>query len=549
MVERIYLQDWFYNAGIVGLLRLLGGETVKGDGLFSKGGARIDGVKIGENFVEVDKELFKDFSRKYYLEAAKREVEVWAIDSLTLGSSEESLKKLRSSLEKVLKNLFPHLKEEIELPRVSKKNLEEVRESLEKALIRVKEEKEKLFRGELPFEEVVEPVAKKWLKRGFFSKGGSNKLYDSWKNLKEKVEEPLRAPLKVFTLKGVKLPCLLCQDRFAKEGLSLSKAISDLVGFNKDNLNLLHLKGKGLANKGIPVCEVCQAVISSLPLGVVKFGSSFLFVNNTFSVEELFKDNQLLKGVLSTSSPFFNFFAKKVLEKERESAKVISLLGTSIIEMELGALPKVKGLNLSYGVAKLLSQSSYYSLLEKFSRAYYQVGSGKNRRSFNLLVEFLENLIEGKRSYSFLYKLFRFFLTSERNKDLKVSYLPLQLHYLNLALFRAKENLEGGMGEITEKELWSLFFGGQELRRALIGRGAENKVNSIAFKLLNALKVGDSHRFMDLLLRIYAGFSLKVPQTFIKTLENEEAFKSAGYSFVAGLLSEREGGLKDGKEG
>ncbi|WP_457678712.1 type I-B CRISPR-associated protein Cas8b1/Cst1 [Thermovibrio sp.] len=549
MVERIYLQDWFYNAGIVGLLRLFGGETIKGDGLFSKGGAQIKGVKIGENFVEVERELFKDFSRKYYLEAAKREVEVWAIDSLTLGSSEESLKKLKSSLEKVLKNLFPHLKEEIELPRVSKKNLEEVRESLEKAFIRVKEEKEKLFRGELPFEEVVEPIAKKWLKRGFFSKGGSKKLYDSWKNLKEKVEEPLGAPLNVLKVKGVKLPCLLCQDRFAKEGLSLSKAISDLVGFNKDNLNLLHLKGKGLANKGIPVCEVCQAVISSLPLGVVKFGSSFLFVNNTFSVEELFKDNQLLKGILSTSSSFFNFFAKKVLEKERESAKVISLLGTSIIEMELGALPKVKGLNLSYGVAKLLSQSSYCELLEKLSKAYYQVGSGKNKRSFNLLVEFLENLIEGKRSYSFLYKLFRFFLTSERNKDLKVSYLPLQLHYLNLALFRAKENLEGGMGEITEKELWSLFFGGQELRRALIGKGAENKVNSIAFKLLNALKVGDSHRFMDLLLRVYAGFSLKVPQTFIKTLENEEAFKSAGYSFVAGLLSEREGGLKDEKEG
>ncbi|WP_456342776.1 type I-B CRISPR-associated protein Cas8b1/Cst1 [Thermovibrio sp.] len=548
MGERIYLQDWFYNAGIVGLLRILGGEVVKNGRLLSKAGAPIDGVRIGENFVEVEKELFKDFAHKYYAEAAKREIEISGIDGLNLGEDESSLKRLRKSLDWVLKNLFPHLKEEIELPKVSKKNLEEVRKSLEKALLRVKEEKVNLLRGELPLS-AVENLAKRWLRRGFFSSGGSNKLYEALENLKQKVEVPLRASVAVLTLKREKLPCLLCQERYAKDGLSLSKAISDLVGFNKDNINLLHLEGRGLANKGLPICEVCQAVVSSLPLGVVRFDGVFLFVNNTYSVEELFNDNQRLKGLLSNSCPLFSFFAEKILAKEKESAKVISLLGTSIIEMELGALPKVKGLNLSYELASLLSKTSFAETLNKFSKAYYQVGSGNNKKSFNILVEFLEDLIQGKRSYSYLYKLFRFFLTAERNRDLNVFYSPLQLHYLNLSLFKAKAYLEGGMDKISEKELWSLFFGGQELRRVLISRNAENKINSLAFKLLNALKTGDSHRFMDILLRVYAGFSLKIPQTFVKSLEDRESFKSAGYSFVAGLLNEKqEGGEKDGKE-
>jgi len=186
MAERIYLQDWFYNAGIVGLLRILGGEVVKNGRLLSKGGAPIDGVRIGENFIEVEKELFKDFAHKYYIEAAKREIEISNIDGLNLGEDESSLKRLRSSLDWVLKNLFTHIKEEIELPKVSKKNLEEIRKSLEEVFLRIKEEKEKLSRGELPLS-VIESLARRWLRRGFFSSGGSNKLYEALENLKEKL--------------------------------------------------------------------------------------------------------------------------------------------------------------------------------------------------------------------------------------------------------------------------------------------------------------------------------------------------------------------------
>ncbi|WP_457755420.1 type I-B CRISPR-associated protein Cas8b1/Cst1 [Thermovibrio ammonificans] len=543
MAERIYLQEWFYNAGIVGLLRLLGGETVKGERLLNKEGLPVEGVKIGENYVEVERQLFKDFAKKYYTEAAKREVEFRSVNSLKVGESEESLKRAKDTVNRLLKELFPHLKGEVELPkRVSKKNLGEASRYIRKAAERVEEEKEKLLRGELPLE-AVEHLAKRWLKRGFFSSGGSNKLYESLKNLQEKVEVPLITPPEVFTVKKRKLPCLLCQERFAKEGVNLSKAISDLVGFNKDNLNLLHLKGRKLANKGLPICEICQAVISLIPLGVVRFGNSFLFINNTTSVQELFSDNQRLRRVLSSSSPLFTFFAEKVLAKEEESAKLISLLGTSVVEMELGALPKVKGLNISYELAELLSDPSFTENLRKLTKAHYRLGSGNKKKSFNLLVEFLENLIQGRRNYSYLYKLFRFLLTADRNREINVAFSPLQLHTLNLALFRAKANLEGRMNRVSENELWSLFYGGQELRRVLTSRGAENRVNSLAFKLLNALKVGDSHRFMDIILRVYAGFSLKVPKGLVKNLEDREAFKSAGYSFIAGLLNEkREGG-------
>jgi CRISPR-associated protein Cst1 len=215
--------------------------------------------------------------------------------------------------------------------------------------------------------------------------------------------------------------------------------------------------------------------------------------------------------------------------------------------MELfSTTPKVKALNLSYALAELLSKGSFREKLEKLTKGYYKV---KGAGSFNLLVEFLERLIEGKRDYSYLFKLFRYYLTQDREKGfLTVGYYPVHLHYLNLCLYEAKANLGEKMEKVSEKELWGFYSSGQKLRRALKERGAENKINSLSFKLLNALKVGDAHRFMDILLRVYAGLSRKVPEGFVKTLEDREAFKSAGYSFVAGLLNETKGGENDGSQ-
>ena len=75
-MERVYLHDWFYNAGIVGLLRALGGERVSGDELLDFSGRRVEGVRIGENFIEVDRGLFDNFGFKYYKTAALKELEL-----------------------------------------------------------------------------------------------------------------------------------------------------------------------------------------------------------------------------------------------------------------------------------------------------------------------------------------------------------------------------------------------------------------------------------------------------------------------------------------
>jgi CRISPR-associated protein Cst1 len=75
---------------------------------------------------------------------------------------------------------------------------------------------------------------------------------------------------------------------------------------------------------------------------------------------------------------------------------------------------------------------------------------------------------------------------------------------------------------------------------------AENKITSIAYKLLNALKVGDVNQFMDTIMRIYLSYEIEIPSTFVKMMGDKEIFFPVGYSFLNGLLErEKEGNIND----
>ena len=95
------------------------------------------------------------------------------------------------------------------------------------------------------------------------------------------------------------------------------------------------------------------------------------------------------------------------------------------------------------------------------------------------------------------------------------------------------------MKDLEERELWYAWNRGLELRELFKKAGQENKVDSVAFKLLNALRTSNFPRFMDILLRIYAGFSKEAPSFLVKGAQNPEVFQVLGYSFVTGFLGEK----------
>jgi len=63
-MEKIYLGDWLYNAGIVGFLRINNNLwDIKGEELISKDENLL---KIGDNYIEIDRKIFDGFTDRFF---------------------------------------------------------------------------------------------------------------------------------------------------------------------------------------------------------------------------------------------------------------------------------------------------------------------------------------------------------------------------------------------------------------------------------------------------------------------------------------------------
>lgn len=56
-IERVYLSDWLFNAGIIGFLNIISNK---------KDIDEIENITIAENYIEFDRAILKGFSQKYF---------------------------------------------------------------------------------------------------------------------------------------------------------------------------------------------------------------------------------------------------------------------------------------------------------------------------------------------------------------------------------------------------------------------------------------------------------------------------------------------------
>jgi len=74
------------------------------------------------------------------------------------------------------------------------------------------------------------------------------------------------------------------------------------------------------------------------------------------------------------------------------------------------------------------------------------------------------------------------------------------------------------------------------LRKGYVDKKAENKLNGICYRLLNAVKTNNQAAFMDTLLNCYLYLQKPVPPVFYNVLKNEEEFKTIALAFIANLI-------------
>ncbi|PMQ01373.1 MAG: type I-B CRISPR-associated protein Cas8b1/Cst1 [Dictyoglomus sp. NZ13-RE01] len=541
-MERVYLSDWLFNAGIIGFLSILleGKEDIKeGENILSNGKT----IYIGENYIQFERDILEGFSDKYFNSAYERyrrtdrfiEYCMEILEKINNKEiSEKDIEKIYKDFKKRLDS-FSRLKNLLEkdLPSFSleeiKRNPELFSDYILKILDIIEKNKQTL----------IENDVKIYLGNIYGQKNFLNRSVTSDYKIKFKEEFEDNIIKGINKLEKNTL-CVNCGERYAKKNINFDTGLSPFTGVNTDALNFFwNFKAK------LPLCEICELIYFCTFKGFTESvrEDKYFFVNSDTSVVDLYKNNLLLQDQLKKNldeNIFIDFFSELLINEERQKSKH-ALQSIAFIEIDLTnkeLLPKVFSFNISRSKAEFLKHHSEntFKIISKIS---YSI-KDKNK---SIVLELLEKILANTLNYDYLNFLEYLYLENLKgNMEIKTFYYPYHLNILNLIIseylrkFRKRERSDR-MSLINEDQIWFMFKKGEEIANKLIEEKAENKIPSLSYKLLSYLRTEDIHGFMDHILRIYISYALEVPTLFVKAISDKELFLSYGYSFVNGILS------------
>lgn len=115
-MERVYLGDWLYNAGIVGFINImLDGKDLNNQNI----------IKIEDNYIEFDRSSLTGFAEKFFKRAYEKDKgieltllalqEIYDKVSASSGKVEKEIKKFYSLYEKrILKEILGNKRKKLE---------------------------------------------------------------------------------------------------------------------------------------------------------------------------------------------------------------------------------------------------------------------------------------------------------------------------------------------------------------------------------------------------------------------------------------------------
>ncbi|KYO67322.1 type I-B CRISPR-associated protein Cas8b1/Cst1 [Thermovenabulum gondwanense] len=530
-MERVYLSDWAYNAGIIGFLEIiLDGEDIDKQNI----------IKIGDNYIEFDRSSLSGFSEKFFKKAyeryprtdevitsAKKIYEDILNDKLN-NETKEELNKLKrrvagfSKLSKALDN------EEIKLsPKYSE---DEAIMYLNKIVEILDNNKSEFMENDV--KTYLAAISSICGQKSFLQNNVTDKLLERFK---EDFEQPIIDESNEYDRNN---SCLICGQRKAKRDAMLDTGLVSFLGANKDNKNFFwNFKPK------LPICEICELIYFSIFAGLTEFrfgqNKKYYFVDKSESVKELYYSNKLFMELmrkeenLLKEKGILNFLNDYILMKLKEESK-FSLANISFIEIDLSAsFPKVYGFNISRQKAQFIT--SNYKILEKLTGCNYKIKDTVNY----IFGSFMNSILNNTLNYQYLGMLEQIFINSLKpNPSYSTNLTSYKLQLFNLLSFKYIKIFKRGEQNMDERRLWRMYFFGQELKNLFIERKSQNKISSLAYRLISALRVGDINTFMNLIIRTYMSFEKEVPSLFVSCINNEEDYCALGYSFVNGLLGQ-----------
>lgn len=603
MKTKLYLNDWFYNCGIVGFLKIL--EHNQDEFAIKK-----------DNYIEFDTENLRNFN-KYYFQYF---FDKYNIAQSVINRTKRSFEYLENNIEVELENKEEEKrrKEKIKLNKkyikdTIKKQLDKIKKIDEQIYNEVKEkydkiDKEETVEGIREIEQTItiniqkENINKR-LTLNLFKSILSNTYYGqpSFLNVVKSslsYEEQEEVMYKDYIsnivetgfihdiinekytmeeiekyIQKVKAKGNLTQEmekvysKIEKDYIKKNKSIEEIQKYLKEKvikrcsmceskigLTTNYSEGNFVPlaissdnaknffweqNVKLPICDVCKLILFCIPAGITN-------ITKTVKENGEYKEKPLLSFINYDTS--INKLYKTNLSFSNKS-KYENKANNPFAELILNIVEQDKQISIwqleNIFVVEFEAEYGAYSRIEYFNIKRYIA---------KFFTQYAHTTLSKIKDYKYKLQIVDYIL---KNKDIKYIVNDRLREELK------KENSNGfnsflavqtrtilnllkkerrGVEEIKKNndKLYVLYNLGMQIHEELKHKGDENKLDGYTYKMLNSIKSGNKKEFMDIILRIHMSMGKDVSPIFLETMQNTDLdFESIAHSFLAGLISNK----------
>lgn len=538
-IIRLYTSDWLFNAGLVGLINILGGES----------------CVIKENYIEIDSDDLKNFSEKYfsYLINKYENFTTWykivqfesQLDTIIYNDYVIDDKKLQN-----LNDFINYAKEKIKSNSYKKglKLLDIDLDTKQKELRKIStiEKIEDIKSMCDILRHIIDVLLDEKVKKIILAK---NVMYDIiqkfWSGVsflhKDKSEANMYVEYEMDFVDSVlnyidsdlskaKYNCANCDRQILKldkpHSFEMTWLNSIGVDTNKKSSHLWNF------NNDMIICPICRLVYSCVPAGFTCYYNKGFFINQNNNVNELLKSNGVNLKNINSFSELTDISFSNIIEgliKQDIDNKPKEIDNIQVVKADFTKTRPYSFNVLSKNMLEIIkSQSKNLKNIIK-----YNIRLDKNHY-INVYEDVIDHLYNSQNLFSYINMLFRLHIDSDNQITI--------YDYCFYALISINNELIGGinaMNKLSREKISYIRHLGNELRKEYVNKKQENKIDGIAYRLLNSLRTKNDKQFLDTLITVYMYHGLEVPTVFIDSLTSEEKLQTIGYAFLLGFVGKK----------
>ena len=590
MNTRVYLNEWFINAGIIGFLRILKHNEQ-------------NFVIIKDNYIEFDTNDIKDFHKYYFkyffdnyniaqkmenrIEKSFNKIELLLQnkeqkDELKQEkkSIKEILKKQLDKIKKIDENTYKEMLEEYS--RIDKVSISEELKQIKDNLIHnfKKENINKkitlnlfknilstnyfgqqsflnVVKNSLSYEEQEKVMYKDYISN-IIETGTLQEIVSGKYTIEELKEKLEQKQLDENIHKDMKT----VYDNINKNFVKKNKTINEISAYinnkvfklctmcgnehyttsdyTEGNFIPLAVSSENMTNFfweqniNVQICDICKLILFCIPAGVTSIIKTAKENGKYVEKEVLSFVNYdtSVQNLLKTNNSF-GLEAKKERTQYNPYADLILDIvnqNTKVSDWQLKNIFVVE-FETEYLEFSRMEYFNIKSYVAKFFTKYPEML--KNIKDYKYRIQVVDYLLKDKDIDKLVNQRLRDAISNKNNTI--DSYLATKVK-VTLQVLKKGEGLMNDEVKNANKQIGLMYAIGQEIKETLRSQNNENKLDGYIYKMLNCIKTNNRNEFTDVAIRILWSMGKDVPQILVKNNENVE-WQELGHSFIAGLSS------------